>query len=147
MSADRQTTPRSLSNERGNLGEQKLIRLEIWLYGPLARHAGEECHGSYAALQLDVPEGTRVHDVMERLGIPADEKGITFINAQLTDMPGLGADAERVLNDGDRIGVFHSKSMWPFQYRHGASTSAELKEALLRRQDGALHHSTTSDKT
>lgn len=116
-----------------------MIKLEVWLYGPLAQYAPEKNASSHAQLQLELPEGTKMRDLLERLGIPLEKKGITFINAQLTDMPGLGADLERELQDGDRIGLFHERSMWPFQYRFGASASPELNEAMTQR--GFLRHS------
>ncbi len=78
-------------------------------------------------------------DLLERLEMPLEKKGITFINGQLTDMPGLAADLERELQDGDRVAFFHERSMWPFQYRCGASTGSELEEAMKKR--GFLHHS------
>ncbi len=115
-----------------------MIKLEIWLYGPLAEYAPGENKGSYAQLYLELPEGAKMRDLIEQLGMPLEKKGITFINAQLTDMPGLGADLERELKDGDRIGLFHERSMWPFQYRFGASTSPELQKAMH------LRHSSTS---
>ncbi len=74
-----------------------------------------------------------MRDLVERLHLPPELKGITFINGNLTDMPGLHADLEHKLHDGDRIGFFHEKSMWPFQYRMGASASPELMEAMQRR--------------
>ena len=79
-----------------------------------------------------------MRDLLAKLGIPQKEKGITFVNGNLTDMPGLGADLERELHGGDRVGIFHLKSMWPFQYRFGASTSSEIMEALKGRT--MLHH-------
>lgn len=115
-----------------------MILVEVWLYGPLAQYAGEKSQGSYAQLHLEMPDGARMHDLLERLGIPLEEKGITFVNAQLTDLPGMAADLELELGDGDRVGLFHGRSMWPFQYRFGASTRSELMEAM--RQRGLLHH-------
>jgi hypothetical protein len=117
-----------------------MIEIELWLYGPLSRYGGEANQGSHAQLQLELPAGTTMAALLARLGLPLEEKGITFINRQLSDMPGLQADLERQLGDGDRVAIFHTKSMWPFQYRHDAATSSELKEAL-RRKDTGLHHS------
>ncbi len=119
-----------------------MIRVEVWLYGPLARYAGEQSQGTFAQLEMDFPDGAAVRDILERLSIPVEEKGITFINGQLTDMPGLSADLDRELEEGDRVGLFHTKSMWPFQYRNGAAMGPELKEAM-RRRGGGLHHSYT----
>jgi putative ubiquitin-RnfH superfamily antitoxin RatB of RatAB toxin-antitoxin module len=120
----------------------QMIKLEVWLYGPMAKYVHGENAGSYAQLQLELAEGTTMRDLIEQLGIPPEKKGITFINAQLTDMPGLGADLERELQDGDRIGFFHERSMWPFQYRFGASTSPELGKAMQRQ--GFLRHSSAT---
>ncbi len=118
-----------------------MITVEVWLYGPLACYAGDQSQGSHAHLLLQLPEGSRMADLLGRLGMPLEEKGITFINAQLTDMPGLAADLDWELRQGDRVGLFHRRSMWPFQYRHGASLSPKLREAMERRDGGALHHS------
>jgi hypothetical protein len=117
-----------------------MIEIELWLYGPLSRYGGEANQGSHAQLQLELPAGTTMAALLARLGLPLEEKGITFINRQLSDMPGLQADLERQLGDGDRVAIFHTKSMWPYQYRHDAVTSPELKQALQRKDKG-LHHS------
>jgi len=115
-----------------------MITVEVWLYGPLSQYAGELSQGSYAQLDLKMPQGAKMRDLLKRLGIPLEEKGITFVNAQLTDLPGMGADLDHELHDGDRVGLFHKVSMWPFQYRFGANTSPELMEAMRRR--GFLRH-------
>jgi hypothetical protein len=114
------------------------MHIEIWLYGPLARYAGAADHGSYAQLLWEMPCGAKMRDLVERLALPLPEKGITFVNGDLTDMPGVGADLERDLQEGDRVAIFHLKAMWPFQYRFGAATSPELMEAMKQR--GLLHH-------
>lgn len=116
-----------------------MIKVEVWLYGPMARYGGDQNVGSHAQLHLELTEGTKMRELLERLEMPLEKKGITFINGQLTDMPGLAADLERELHEGDRIAFFHERSMWPFQYRFGASTGSELEEAMKKR--GFLHHS------
>ena len=115
------------------------MQLEVWLYGSLARYGGEASQRSHAELHLEMPEGTKMRDLLAHLSIPLEEKGITFVNGQLTDMPGLAADVDLALADGDRIGIFHTRSMWPFQYRFGAAANPLLQERLKER--GALHHS------
>ena len=119
-----------------------MVRLDVWLYGPLSRYAGPERQGAYARLDLEMPDGVSMADLLAHLGMPVDEKGLTFVNGSLTDMPGMAADLEKTLADGDRVAFFHERSMWPFQYRFGASVSPELNGALLRDEGGALRHST-----
>jgi hypothetical protein len=121
------------------------IRFEVWLYGSLAAYAGESAQPGHAALHLEMIEGATIRDLLDHLGIPADKKGIAFVNGQLTDMPGLDASRDRLLKDGDRVAFFDPKSMWPFQYRHGASISPELEKALNER-GGPMHHSPASVK-
>lgn len=120
-----------------------LIQIELWLYGPLARYAGEQSQGSYAQLNLDLPESTTMQDLLDRFSIPPEERGITFINGKLAALPGLDADLEIVLQDGDRVGISHKKSMWPFQYRFGASQTKEVQETFRKRKDRGIHHAYT----
>jgi hypothetical protein len=82
-----------------------------------------------------------MRDLLRHLGIPQAEKGITFVNGDLTDMPGLRADLGRVLEDGDRVGLLHTRSMWPFQYRFLARTSPQLEKKLRHRDGGGVFHS------
>jgi len=117
------------------------ISVDVWLYGPLARYGGEADQGSFANLKISLPEGSTFADLLGRLGIQADERGITFINGQLSGMPGLQPDLGHILCDDDRVGIFHTKSMWPFQYRHGVMMTDEMMQAMGAEKDHGLHHS------
>lgn len=116
------------------------IHVDVWLYGRLARYAGEGAGSGYANVKLALPAGSTMRQLLDHFGIPAEERGITFINGQLSAMPGLQPDLDHVLQDGDRVGIFDLSSMWPFQYRHGAAMTEEMQKALLAREDAGLHH-------
>jgi sulfur carrier protein ThiS len=118
----------------------KTIRVEVWLYGPIARYAGEQSQGSYAELHLELPAGSTMQDVLDHLGLPPEEKGITFVNGRLAALPGLDTDRDLVLRDGDRVGISHRRSMWPFQYRFGAHLTPQLQETFRERRDRGVHH-------
>lgn len=120
-----------------------MVNLEVWLYGPVAQYAGEASQGSYAQLDLEMPEESTVGDLVHRLGIPAEERGITFVNGNLAALPGLEADLDIVLRDGDRVGISHRKSMWPMQYRFGAKMTPQLQEMFRQRKDRGVHHAYT----
>lgn len=121
-------------------GTSSEVAIEVWLYGPLAAYAGEASQGSFASLKVRLPAGSTMADLLEELKLPAEERGNTFINGQLSAMPGLAPDLEHVLQDGDRVGIFHTKSMWPFQYRHGAALSPGMERAMAAAKDRALRH-------
>ena len=121
----------------------KTIKVETWLYGPIARYAGEQSQGSYAQLDLEMPTGSTMRDLIARLGLPQEEKGITFVNGKLAALPGLDTDHEMVLHDGDRVGISHRRSMWPFQYRFGANLTPQLQERFRQRRDRGVHHAYT----
>ena len=116
----------------------KTITVDVWLYGPLARYAGEADEGSHGHLELELRAGSVLGDLLERLELPAQERGITFIDGKLSAMPGLQADLRDPLQDGSRIALFHLKSMWPFQYRDGAALSSGLAKATA--EGGAIFH-------
>jgi len=121
----------------------EMIQLDVWLYGPLSCYGGEADEGSHAHLEPEVPVGSTVGDLVRRLRIPAEERGITFVNGNLAALPGLEADLDVELHDGDRVGISHRKSMWPFQYRFGAKQTAELQEEFRQHQDRGIHHAYT----
>lgn len=120
-----------------------MIQVEVWLYGPMARYGGEQSQGSYAQLYIDLLAGSTMGDLLERLELPYEEKGITFINGSLAALPGLDSDRDVVLKDGDRVGISHRQSMWPFQYRFGASQTDDLKDTFRERKDRGVHHAYT----
>jgi hypothetical protein len=122
------------------------LEIEVWLYGPLSQYGGERNKGSHAHLDLEMPPGSTVGDLVKQLEIPSEVRGITFVNGNLAALPGLEADLSVPLHAGDRVGIFHRRSMWPFQYRFGAHTTPELQEAFREREDRGVRHAYTEDK-
>ncbi|MEE8389368.1 MAG: MoaD/ThiS family protein [Anaerolineae bacterium] len=120
-----------------------MATIKVWLYGSIARYAGEASQGSYAHLDVEMTAGSTVGDLIRQLEIPPDERGITFVNGNLAALPGLEADLDLVLHDGDRVGISHRKSMWPMQYRFGAQLTPELQETFRQREDRGVHHAYT----
>ncbi len=118
---------------------EETITVEVWLYGPLARYGGEAARKSHANLHLELPAGSRIQDILNRLELPTEERGITFINGDLSAMPGLQPDLDHLLEDGDRVAFFHLKSMWPAQYRDGAALAPGLARTMDENKE-LFHH-------
>jgi sulfur carrier protein ThiS len=117
------------------------IIVDVWLYGQLARHGGAAQGVSHANVECRLPEGATMADLLARLRLPTEERGITFISGNLSAMPGLQPDLVHVLKDGDRVGIFDPRSMWPFQYRHGAALIEEMAKAMDGDKTAGLKHS------
>jgi len=118
----------------------KELHIDTWLYGNLARFGGSAAEPSHANLQISLPEGSTMADLLSVLDMPTEERGITFINGELSAMPGVQPDLGHPLQDGDRVAFFHLRSMWPFQYRHGVPMIGEMSAALQEEDDQGLHH-------
>jgi molybdopterin converting factor small subunit len=116
------------------------ITVDVWLYGPLARYGGEAAGKSHANLQIELPAGSCIRDLLARLELPTEERGITFINGDLSAMPGLQPDLDHPLTEGDRVAFFHLKSMWPAQYRDGAALAPGLARAMDEKKKHFHHH-------
>jgi hypothetical protein len=116
------------------------LAVDVWLYGTLARYGGKAAQGSFANLKMRLPDGSTMAGLLARLGMRTEERGITFINGQLSAMPDLQPDLGHIFCDGDRVGLFDLKSMWPFQYRHGAMLTDEMARAMDVEKDHGLHH-------
>ena len=121
------------------------IAVDVWLYGTLARFGGETEPGSFANIQVRLPDGSTISDLLARIRMPTEQRGITFINGRLSAMPGLQPDLGHILHDGDRVGFFDPKSMWPFQYRHGAAMTDEMARTIAEKGHG-LHHTYSKDR-
>lgn len=122
------------------------ITVNTWLYGPLARFGGDPDQMVFANPQVELQEGSTMRDLLAQLGLPTEERGITFINGELSAMPGLQPDLGRILHTDDRVALFHLKAMYPFQYRHGLPLAEEFSDAMQASKDGGLHHTYTEDK-
>jgi len=116
------------------------ITLDVWLYGNLARYGGDAAQSSFANVHACLPEDSTMADLLSYLKMPTEERGITFVNGALSAMPGLQPDMGHILHDGDRVALFHLKSMWPFQYRHGVPMVSEMAEVMHDDKDQGLHH-------
>lgn len=123
------------------------IIVDTWLYGKLAQYGGDQKQGSFANVQVKLAENSTMEDLLAYLELPTEVRGITFINGQLSAMPGLQPDLGHVLHNDDRVAFFDPKSMWPFQYRHGIVMIQEMSEAMLSGQDQGLHHAYGSDES
>ncbi len=117
------------------------INIDVWLYGKLAHYGGPGSAPTYANNAILLPSGSTVSDLLVRLQLPTEERGITFINGDLSAMPGLQPDLGHILKDGDRVAFFDLLSMWPFQYRHDANMIAEMSSVLNAGEDKGIHHS------
>ena len=116
------------------------ISVDVWLYGTLARYGNETEKQSFANLLIRLLKGNTMTDLLAHLRMPTQERGITFINGRLSAMPGLQPDLGHILHNGDRVAFFDLKSMWPFQYRHGAMLTDEMACAMNAEKDHGLHH-------
>ncbi len=69
-------------------------RVTVNLYASLRRHIG-----GMASVEVDVGSGQTVGEVLDELGVPADQTRIIFIN-------GRAAERSSPLSGGDRLGAF-----------------------------------------
>ena len=73
------------------------MRVEVQLFATLVSFLPPESRNG--AVSLDVPDGSTVHDVASRLGIPSSLDRVTLVN-------GRDAEPERALSPGDVVTVF-----------------------------------------
>lgn len=74
-----------------------MSRVEVRLYATLRRYTPETGIGEPVILQ--VPEGTRLPDLLVRLGVPKSEVKTAFVNNRQQD-------EDYQLRDGDRVALF-----------------------------------------
>ncbi len=116
------------------------MNVELWLYGALSTYAGEARQAGFALLRLELPDQCTLSDLLNAQGVPTEARGITFINGNLSALPGFQPDLQHPLQEGDRVALFDLRSMWPFQYRNGAAMTEEMRQALSDDPGQLLHH-------
>ncbi|RJP19464.1 MAG: MoaD/ThiS family protein [Candidatus Abyssobacteria bacterium SURF_5] len=77
--------------------EEQNITVFVKLYAILAKYAGVPI--MHQPLRLEIPAGTRLLQLFERLGIPDDEVKTAFVNSTMQP-------PEYVLREGDHVGIF-----------------------------------------
>ena len=103
--------------------------VNVTIYGDIAHYGG----GTHiASLDIQLNENAVVETLLQRLSLPSEERGYLFINSVLVDAPGLYASKNELLHQGDHVGIFSIRHMWPFQYRDGIRMSESLKAAMLK---------------
>ena len=70
-------------------GEVTTMIVDVWLYGSLACYGHNANLGGFAHVKKRLANGITMADLLSRLGIPTEDRGITFINGQLSAMPGF----------------------------------------------------------
>jgi molybdopterin converting factor small subunit len=73
------------------------VKVEVQLFATLAAYLPPD--GREGAATLDVPDRSTVHDVIQRLGLPADLERVTLVN-------GGDATPDRSLSSGDVLALF-----------------------------------------
>ena len=101
--------------------------INVTLYGDIA-HYGSGKH--IAIMDLDLPDGAVIDTLLQEISLPSTERGYLFVNAVLFDAPGLYASKDELLQNGDHIGIFSIRHMWPYQYRDGIHMSEALQIAM-----------------
>lgn len=76
---------------------QNRITVRVKLFATLRRHFPELGVGE--AMEVQLPEGATVGDLVRHLRIPADHVKVVFVN-------GIVRDETHPLADGDEVGVF-----------------------------------------
>jgi sulfur carrier protein ThiS len=117
------------------------INIDTWLYGILGKYGGDEKERIFANVKMVLKENSTIADLLEKLHMPTEERGITFINGDLSAMVGLQPDLRHVLKNNDRVAFFHLNAMWPFQYRLGIKMADEMTDAMISSKDMGIHHS------
>jgi molybdopterin converting factor small subunit len=74
-----------------------MIEIEVRLYAMLRKYGPEA--GAGGSLILQVPEGTRLTDLLARLEVPEGEVKTAFVNNRRKD-------EDYQLRDGDRVAFF-----------------------------------------
>ncbi len=73
------------------------MKVEMRLYASLQDYLPDKGEGEVRIVEL--PEGSRIQDLLDKFNIPVDAIKVMFRN-------GIHSRADDILKDGDRVGAF-----------------------------------------
>lgn len=73
------------------------MKVTVRVYATLRRYLPEG--SAHNPIELELPDGATVGELLKRLGLPQDAVKVVFVN-------GRHAEFEHPLADGDQVGVF-----------------------------------------
>ncbi|MEW6400591.1 MAG: MoaD/ThiS family protein [Chloroflexota bacterium] len=115
------------------------IIVSVRLYGELSCYGKRLAHnGVYSTVNVNLPEGSLLKDLIEYLLMCTNERGFTFINEELSAMPNVQPDLDQALKDGDRVIFFPLQSTTLMQFHFGKMTDALNKEMQIREDRSLL---------
>ena len=91
------------------------IFIDVWLYGDLAIYGGQANRSSYANLKIRLSENSTIKDLLTQLKMRTEERGITFINGDMTAKINVQPDLDYILKNDDRVAFFDLHGRWTFQ--------------------------------
>ena len=74
-----------------------MITVNVGVFGPLREAFPDLALGEN--LEVELPDGTTVGELVERLELPVDQVKVVFVNHRIRQ-------DEYKLEDGDRVGIF-----------------------------------------
>lgn len=74
-----------------------MLNIELHLYATLSKYLPEGATAK--SVQVAAEENIRVKDLLERFGVPEKSVKLIFVN-------GVHARFDRLLAEGDRVGIF-----------------------------------------
>jgi hypothetical protein len=117
-----------------------LITFNVRLYGELSRY-GKAIHqtGNYSTIDVQLPAGSVLKDLLDCLLLCTSERGFTFINEELSAMPNRQPDLDTVLKDGDRV-LFFPLKMLPTHLHFDVKMTDQMTRTVRADEDLNLYY-------
>jgi hypothetical protein len=106
------------------------ITVSVTLFGELVCYGNRTKTGSYATLDVKLPAGSALKDLLDRLLMCTSERGITYINGLISALPYIQPDLDHILQNNDHITLLPVQKIWQIQQRPSSPMTAQMSAAL-----------------
>lgn len=108
------------------------ITVSITLFGELVCYGNRTKTGSYATLDLKLPAGSALKDLLDHLLMSTSEHGITYINGFIIALPDIQPDLDHILQNNDHPTLLPAQKLWQIQPCSSPLMTAQMSAALLQ---------------
>jgi hypothetical protein len=116
------------------------ITVTVRLYGALSCYGKAIPHGeNYSIVNVQLPVGSRLQDLLDVLLMCTKERGFTFINEKMSAMPDVQPDLDYQLQENDQV-LFFPLKMLPTRFQFDMKMTDKMTRTVRADENLNLYY-------
>ena len=116
------------------------IVVDVRLYGELSCYGNSNHHtGNCARINVQLPLGSTLKNLMGYLLMCTNERGFTFINEKISAMPNVQPDLDYQLQNNDQI-LFYPLKIFPTDLQFDMKMTDKIARTIITNENVGFYY-------